>query len=215
MKITKFVHSCLLVEMPEPVNRTVLFDPGSFSEDALNIDRLEYLDDIVITHMHPDHLYVPLVTRLVAKFPQARITAPVEVVTQLSDESIVASDEAPEGFELFIAPHENVRPLFPQPQQIGVHYLGTLTFPGDSHSFVETKQILALPLSGPWASTVVAVNLAIRLKPQYVIPIHDWHLNDTAREQLYSALEPLLRNEGITFLPLKTGEPVVIATDAA
>ena len=212
MKITKFVHSCLLVEMPAPVNRTVLFDPGAMSEAAVNVDSLQYLDDIVITHVHGDHFHMPLIQKLITKFPEVRITAPTEVVAVLAEEGITASDEAPDGMEFFESPHENVQPLFPQPEQIGVHYLDSLTHPGDSHSFTETKEILALPVSGPWASTIVAINLAIKLKPRYILPIHDWHWSDQAREMMYQNIEGALAKEDITFMSLKTGEPVVIET---
>jgi len=211
MKITKFVHSCLLVEMPAPVNRTVLFDPGAFSEDALNVDSLEYLDDIVITHVHPDHCSPVLLPKLVAKFPDVRITAPTEVVARLSDWGITqASTTPPDGLALFDSPHEHVEPIFPTPEQIGVHYLDTLSHPGDSHGFTETKQILALPITGPWGSFIRAVNLAIELKPKYVLPIHDWHWSDQARTELYEKARQALDTEGITFIPLVTGEPVVI-----
>ena len=47
MKITKFKHSCLMVEMPE---RTALFDPGVFSAEMLQAHTFEFLDDIIITH---------------------------------------------------------------------------------------------------------------------------------------------------------------------
>lgn len=210
MKITKFVHSCLLVEMPAPVNRTALFDPGNFSEAALNIESLEFLDDIVITHLHPDHISLPLIKGLITKFPDVRITAPDDALEQLSAAGITASSQPPDGIAFFDAPHESVEPLFPTPQQRGVHYLDLLTNPGDSHSFSETKAILMLPISGPWASMIKALNLAIALRPQYVLPIHDWHLSDAAREQVYDRLAEALNKEGITFVPLETGIPVVI-----
>lgn len=212
MKITKFVHSCLLVEMPEPVNRTVLFDPGSMSAPALDVDKLEYLDDIVITHEHADHFDLDLVKQLVAKFPEVRITATGSIVEQLANENIEARNQPAEGMSFFDAPHESVEPMFPQPEEIGVHYLDLLTHPGDSHSFNETKSILALPVTAPWGSTVKAVNLALQLKPDYILPIHDWHWRDEAREQTYNSLEKLFGAQGITFLKLQTGEPVVIET---
>lgn len=210
MKITKFVHSCLLIEAPAPINRTALFDPGSFSEAALDVDALEYLDDIIITHKHGDHCSIPLIKRLVAKFPDVHITAPPEVVAILQAEGISADSEPSEGIVFFDAPHEKVEPLFPRPQNLGVHYLDLLSDPGDSHSFTETKAILALPLAGPWASTIRAINLALQLKPQYVLPIHDWHWNETARENLYGNIAGVLQKEGITFVPLTTGKPVTI-----
>lgn len=208
MKITKLVHSCLLVEMPAPVDRTVLFDPGNMS--TVNADSLEFLDDIVITHQHGDHCDPELIKKLVQKFPKVRILAPGDVVAQLKEQGIAASTEPPEGMELFDSPHESVAPLFPQPEEIGVHYLSKLSHPGDSHSFTETKEILALPVQAPWGSTIKAVNLALQLKPKYVIPIHDWHWRDEAREGLYEGLEQALSKEGITFLKVKNGEPVVL-----
>lgn len=210
MKITKFVHSCLLVEMPAPINRTALFDPGSMSEALLDVEALEFLDDMIITHKHADHFSLPLVKKLVAKFPKLRITAPAEVVQQLAEEGISANSEAPDGLRLFDSPHEDVQPLFPVPQEIGVHYLDRLSHPGDSHSFTETKPVLALPVTAPWGSTIKAVNLAIQLKPRYIIPIHDWHWRDEAREQIYNGLEQALKKHDITFIKIKNGEPIVL-----
>lgn len=207
MKITKFVHSCLLVEMPE---RTVLFDPGVMSQAALDIARLRYLDDICITHEHADHLSLPLLKQLVQKFPDARVSSTAAVVAILANEGIIATDQPPEGMTFFESSHEPGEPLFPTPDQTGVHYQDLLTHPGDSHSFTETKAVLALPVTAPWGSTVSAVSLALELKPRYVVPIHDWHWRDEAREQTYDALETLFARQGITFLKLRTGEPVAV-----
>ncbi len=207
MKITKFVHSCLLVETSD---RTALFDPGTLSEAALDISALKRLDDIFITHGHGDHFSLELVKQLTAKFPEIRITTTPEVVAQLAQAGITASDQPPNGVSFFDAPHESVEPLFPSPQEIGIHYLNVLTDPGDSHSFHETKAILALPITAPWGSTIKALNLAIELKPTHVLPIHDWHWNDDAREQTYARFERVLGEQGITFHKLQTGVPVNI-----
>lgn len=210
MKITKFEQSCLLVEMPAPLNRTALFDPGAMSESSLDVESLEYLDDIIITHSHGDHVSIKLIKDLLTKFPTVRITAPAEVVDLLEKDDITASSDQSEGIVFFDSPHEDVAPLFPQPEQIGVHYLDMLTHPGDSHSFSETKQILALPVTAPWGSTVRAVNLALELKPDYVLPIHDWHWSQAARDMMYDGLRQAFEKNGITIVPLQTGEPVVI-----
>lgn len=212
MKITKFIHSCLLVEMPEPTNRTALFDPGSMSESALNIDNLEFLDDIIITHEHGDHMHLPLIKRLAAKFPSVRITAPGSAVQQLQAEGLQASSTPSEGIVFFDAPHEVIRPFYAAdpPEEIGVHYLNLLSDPGDSHSFTETMPILALPIQAPWGSTVAAVKLALELKPKHILPIHDWHWSEAARSSTYDSLEKVFGEQGISFHKLQTGEPVVI-----
>lgn len=210
MKITKFEHSCLLVEMPAPQNRTTLFDPGMMSETALDVSMIDYLDDIIITHGHVDHLSLNLMKQLVAKFPAVKITAPAEVVDMLEKEAIAASSDPSEGISFFDAPHEAVEPLFITPTQIGVHYLARLTHPGDSHSFSETKAILALPVTAPWGATTTAVKLALELKPKYVLPIHDWHWRPEARDQMYGALEQAFAQHGITFVKLVSGKPVTL-----
>jgi len=207
VKITKFVHSCLLVETPE---RTVLFDPGSFSQSSFNTQALDKLNDIFITHQHGDHFSLDFVKELVAKFPDVRITAPESVVAQLGESNIIAGSQPPEGVTFFDSPHESVEPLFSCPEEIGYHYLDKLSHPGDSHSFTETKDVLALPVSAPWGSLIGAVNLALELRPKHVLPIHDWHWNDKAREQNYNILERVFADNGITFHQLVDGEAITI-----
>ena len=207
MQITKFVHSCLLVETPE---RVALFDPGAMSAEALDIDKLDRLDDIFITHIHPDHLSNDLVKSLVVKFPDVRITTTPEGVAKLNELGITASDQPPAGVSFFDAPHEDTEPVFPRPQQIGIHYLDFLTDPGDSHTFSETKAILALPVTAPWGSSIKSVNLALQLKPKYILPVHDWHWSEAARKQTYDMYEQLFDKQGIKFFKLETGQPVQV-----
>jgi hypothetical protein len=147
---------------------------------------------------------------MVDKFPSVRITAPAEVVDLLEREDITAYNEPSDGIEFFDSPHESVQPLFDQPEQNGIHYLGMLTHPGDSHSFSEAKSILALPVTAPWGSLISAVNLALKLEPDYILPIHDWHWREEAKTQTYADLEKVFAEHKITFISLTNGEPVVI-----
>jgi len=196
--------------MPAPISRTALFDPGIFS--TIDVDALKYLDDIIITHGHSDHFDPELIKKLVTKFPDVHITAPDEVVEQLNAESIAATSAASDGITFFDSPHEAIRPLLgtDPPQEIGVHYLGVLSDPGDSFSFHETKGVLALPVQAPWGSTMDAIKLGVELKPKYIIPIHDWHWNDDARQSLYDGMEQSFAKAGITFIKAVNGVPFVI-----
>lgn len=213
MKITKLAHSCLLVEMPAPVNRTVLFDPGEMSADLVRAAKLVYLDDIVITHEHFDHFSLPLVRELAKQFREVRILAPPAVVDQLAKAGIAASAEPTQGLTLFDAPHEAIEPLFETPQAIGVHYLDSLTHPGDSHHFGESKAVLALPITAPWGATTRAAQLAAELKPRYVIPIHDWMWKDQWRLSMYEGLAKYFTGQGIEFIQPQDGQPFVLDID--
>ena len=208
MKITKFVHSCLLVETNEPAKRVVLFDPGEMSREALEVASIESLDDIFITHEHQDHFDIELVKKFVAKFPNVRITTTHSIADQLKSVGVDAYTEAPEGVEFFESPHEGHAPMFNPPEEVGINYLGLLSHPGDSHSFTQTKDVLALPIAAPWGSTDRAVQLALELKPKYIVPIHDWHWKDVVREEMYERLELLFKNESITFFKMQTGMQV-------
>lgn len=207
MKVTKFVHSCLLVETPD---RVAIFDPGVMSTPHIEINDISQLDDIFITHAHPDHYDVDFIKKLIDKFPTVRITTTGELADKLIAEGVKATTTPPAGVEFFDSPHENVQPLYPQPEQIGLHYLGTLSDPGDSHSFKETKDILALPMTAPWGGSIKALNVALDLSPKYVLPIHDWHWSDEARKQTYDNFERVLGEKGIKFFKLETGASVEI-----
>jgi L-ascorbate metabolism protein UlaG (beta-lactamase superfamily) len=209
MKITKFVHSCLLVETPD---RVAIFDPGVYSAEAFDVDSLTRLDDIFVTHVHGDHCDPEFIKRLIAKFPTVRITTTEEAAAKLLAEGIKATTTPPTGATFFDSPHESIAPLIATPpQEIGVHYLDALSHPGDSHSFKETKAILALPVQAPWGSSARAIQLVLELKPQHVLPIHDWHWRDEARELMYERFEQVFSDNGIRFYKLQTGQPVEIA----
>ena len=209
MRVTKYLQSCLLVESE---SGTVLFDPGTMSEEVLIVDDLPKVDAVCITHMHGDHCSPRLIAALRGRFGGMPVCGPGDVVEMLGSQGIDARSEPPIAVSIFDSPHESVEPLAPTPQQFGYHFDGRLSHPGDSHHISETKDILALPVTAPWGSTVNAIKLALELHPRYVLPIHDWHWSDIARERMYDNLLTIFQSSGITFVPLKTGVPVTIGS---
>jgi L-ascorbate metabolism protein UlaG (beta-lactamase superfamily) len=210
MKITKFMHACILVEHGGHV---ALFDPGSFSEDALKAATLPVIEDIFISHEHGDHISQAAVKHIRALNPNVRITSTPATVKALADDHIMASDTPPGGAAFFPSPHEGHPPFMNPPSQVGIHYLGVYSHPGDSHSFNETKAVLALPVTAPWGSTMAAVDVALKVKPTFIVPVHDWFWHDQARKAMYDRLETLFKEYGMTFLKLETGVPVEIEVE--
>ena len=107
MKISKHVHSCLLVEEG---GKRFLFDPGNYTteENALDVKAIPSLDYLLITHEHPDHMYLPLIKDIVAKFPDVKIFSNKSVVEILAKEGISAGSTGDELVSLQQVPHEKI-----------------------------------------------------------------------------------------------------------
>jgi L-ascorbate metabolism protein UlaG (beta-lactamase superfamily) len=208
MKITKYLHSCLLVEEAE---KTILIDPGQFTYESkvFAINKYASLDYILITHEHFDHMFMPFVKELLQKFPDVEIISNDSVVTKLREEQIEATTDTPEFITAESLPHEDIVIAVP-PENTQFTLFGKLTHPGDSHHVKQSAPILALPLQAPWGSFANALKLAESLSPKYIIPIHDWHWKDEVRQNLYKAAATYLEQDAIVFKGVETGEMVEI-----
>lgn len=203
MKITKYVHSCLLVEEK---GRAALIDPGNytFQSKALDVRYIDRLDFVLITHEHQDHLDIPFLKTILAQFPNVEIITNPSVVLLLEQQGIKASARGNKDVSIVEANHEQLF-FSSAPQNVLFHVFSRLTHPGDSFAFSETREVLALPVQAPWGSTTQAVEKALQLKPRIVIPIHDWHWNQEARKAMYERLAAYFKEQGIEFRGLETG----------
>ncbi|TSC85450.1 MAG: beta-lactamase [Microgenomates group bacterium Gr01-1014_7] len=208
MKLSKHVHSCLLVE---EAGKRFLFDPGNytFEENGLDVDAIPSLDYLLITHEHQDHMYLPLIKKVVTKFPDVKIFSNKSVLDILGKKGIKASSKGDDLVSLEEISHERIF-SGPVPQNVMITINSKLTHPGDSHHLQTPAPILALPVQASWGSTTDAVELAVRLKPKVIIPIHDWHWNEQARSLMYKRLEDYFANIGIKFIGLTTGQEIEI-----
>lgn len=208
MKITKYLHSCLLVE---DQGKSILTDPGSYTHNdkALDINTLQKLDFIAITHEHQDHMHIPFIKELLFKFPNVKIITNDSVAKILEKENIPSQIENNEFIKSMKVPHEKIF-MGPVPANILLTLFGKVTHPGDSLSFNKTSKILALPITAPWGSTTWAVEKALELKPEIIIPIHDWHWKDTARKMFYDVLENYFGQFNIKFEKLETGTTIEV-----
>lgn len=201
--ITKLVHACLLVEAN---GKRVLVDPGSFSwqDDRLEASAVEGVDRILITHEHADHVSVEFVRAALERSNGGLVETTPALQAILADEGIEAVTE---GTPQFAAPHERI-PIGPGPQNVGFHIEGVLSHPGDSHSFVETMPILAMPFVAPWGSLTNGADRARLVRPAYVIPIHDWFLSEGGRTFMYRLARMALDQDGIELVEIPDFETV-------
>lgn len=209
MRVTKFVHSCLLVEAPK---LNVLIDPGNFTWEShlLHIEKLPTLDYVVISHEHPDHYHEPTLKKLSQIQPHATIITNDDLVAKIKDLKLPNPIHAGSDGDLivFTADHETLPLNTPGVANIGLHISDKLTYPGDSYAFENSREILALPLTGPFASYKQALDVIAKLKPKVVLPLHDWEWHRSARQSRYQRAKELLKGHGIEFIELENAVSV-------
>jgi len=209
VKITKFVHSCLLIETD---SKNILIDPGRYSWDShlLSPTHLPDLSHIVITHEHGDHYHEPALRTLSQRFPHAQIVTNNDLAKKIVDLKLPnpISSGSEDNISVFEAPHAPLPLKTPAPLNIGVHIGDKLTHSGDALDFPKAREILALPLTGPFAGMTQSLEKVVKLKPKILLPVHDWHWHQQARESMYDMAKKLLAKHKIEFIELENASPV-------
>lgn len=207
MKITKYVHACLLVETE---TQTILVDPGQFSWESglFDMDTLVKLDSVVVTHEHFDHFHPPFIEAILDKFPEVQFVSTPAVVLKLQEMGAKnAVSETVPGIEIFSTKvHASLDPIGDTPENIAVHIASKLTVGGDRHDLEESREILALTVTAPWGSMTNAAAMALRLRPKVIVPVHDWHWNTEARQGAYDRLRALFAEQNIEFVKPVDGQ---------
>jgi L-ascorbate metabolism protein UlaG (beta-lactamase superfamily) len=179
MEITRFGHAALLVEAG---GARILIDPGVFSDAS--VFGLTGLDAIVVTHQHPDHVDRDRAPALVEANPGAVLLSDPETADALDFGDWTPNADA---LETVVADatirgvgeqHAVILPTIPRVGNVGVLVSApgepTLFHPGDTYEYVpDGVDVLALPLSAPWAKSSETVDFAHRVAPSVLFPIHD------------------------------------------
>lgn len=210
MKLTKLVHSCVLLEDGE---KAALFNPGIYSWQSglIEVGSFPKLDGVVVTHKHADHLAEPFVKAITAAQPNVQWFAPADAHEELKAMGVKnVTDQSMGDFEVKTVPHAKVEPFGVQVNNLIVHWNGKVTDPGDTHDFSETKDILLLPVQAPWGTTIRAFELGIELKPKYLVPIHDYMWVDDWRDTIYDGLERVFANTDTKVVRPANGEVINI-----
>jgi len=79
MRLTKYGHSCLLVEEGQA---RMLLDPGTLSG---GFEELEGLTAVLFTHQHPDHLDLERLRGLLDRNPGVRVVSDQGSATRLGE----------------------------------------------------------------------------------------------------------------------------------
>jgi L-ascorbate metabolism protein UlaG (beta-lactamase superfamily) len=220
MRISKYIHSCLLIEKG---GDRILFDPGKFSfvEGLVKPEQFEGLTAVVLTHQHPDHVDHESLKKILEKNPSALVITNSEIRSRLDAEGVSAElleegARAVGGFRLRALAAEHAKLLDSEaPQNTAYVVDDALLHPGDSfdRSLDEFKGIpaLALPLMAPWTTELSVGEFARRIAPRRVIPIHDGYAKEFFLKQRYENFQKYFSKHGIEFLRMeKPGDAVEI-----
>ncbi len=188
VKLSRLGHAAVLVETAAT---RVLIDPGVYSDTW---HALENLDAVLITHQHPDHVDVAGVHGLVGANPGIRVLVEGQVAPLLAERRLDAEvvttgtvfDLGDIKAEVVGGAHAVIHARIPRVGNVG--YLlseaaGTCFFhPGDAYDTTPPGvDVLAVPLTAPWASAGQTVDFVAAVGPADAFPIHDGALNEDGR----------------------------------
>jgi L-ascorbate metabolism protein UlaG (beta-lactamase superfamily) len=221
MKVSKYIHSCLLIEKG---GDRILVDPGKFSflEGGVDPEDFEGLAAILITHDHLDHVDDDALKKIVRKNPSAKVLANSELCAAFAKRGVDAEvfEEGTRqiggiGVRAIVAAHARMLGATP-PRNVGYVVDQALLIPGDSYA-AELEafrgiRALALPVSAPWTSELETGAFAERIGPREVLPIHDGYMKDFFRKLRYANFEKYFGSRDIAFRNLwNPGDGVSLA----
>lgn len=206
MKITKFEHCCLLLEVE---GKRILVDPGRFSSEQ---NTLTHIDIVLITHEHADHYHSESVAAILKNNPSALVVTNTSVAKLLVELGVTA--QILEGrakakicevtLSAYDGEHIEIFEEFGIVQNTGYLVANKFFFPGDAYTVPkEAVDILALPVAGPWCKVSDAIRYAQEVKPRVAIPVHDATLNDVGKSVTYPHFSRVLAKDSIEFVILE------------
>ncbi len=184
MKLTYLGHSCLQIDLSTSSGGIrLVIDPGVFSPELP-----EEADVVLLTHAHADHVAPASVAALMAGgarlITDASALAVLEAADVLEDDAEIAVATPGAAWaiddievEAIGGLHAVIHADLKRETNIGflIRSQGvTLFHPGDSYEYAPPGvDVLAVPVSSPWAAAKDAVDFVRAVRPAQAVPIHD------------------------------------------
>ena len=211
MRLTKFGHSCLLVEEGRA---RILLDPGTMSD---GFEELEGLSAVLFTHQHGDHLDTERLRGVLDRNQGVRVVSD-EGSAELLGEAGVAVEVVHDGDEFEVGgvgvrvagrDHAIIHPDIPVVFNVGYLVAGRLFHPGDAFTPPGQRvDVLAVPAGAPWLKVSEPISYLRQVRPLVAVPVHEKVLSAAGMSIHYRQLEQLGARDGTTFRSLDDGKPV-------
>ncbi|HVV15423.1 MAG TPA: MBL fold metallo-hydrolase [Candidatus Paceibacterota bacterium] len=192
MKITKFGHCCLLLDID---GVKILTDPGSFTTEQ---NAVTGLNAVLITHSHGDHYHAESVPQLVKNNPEAVFVTNGEVGKLLETQSVPYTKVGDGGstgikgvkIEGFGAKHAEIYGEMGQVENTGYFVGEKFYFPGDNfYDPGKPIDVLALPVAAPWLRIKDVIDFAKAVKARTAFGVHDGMIVPSFRSFAGNALK--------------------------
>lgn len=207
MKITKYEHSCLVLET---AGKRLVIDPGIYSK---SFNDLSNIAGVVVTHIHGDHFDLERLKSIAAQNPESQFFGPRQVADEAGAVNMqaVSAGETKTisefSLEFFGGKHE----FYEGFENIAVLVNGVFFHPGDSYTQPgRTVEVLALPASAPWLRVLDAVNYLRACQPKSTVPIHNALLSEIGESIHYRIIEAAASEARIDWQVLPPGQSIEI-----
>jgi L-ascorbate metabolism protein UlaG (beta-lactamase superfamily) len=207
MKISKYLHSCLVFELD---GYKILFDPGTFSfaEGLVTPQMFADVQAIILTHIHPDHYDIDILKSILA-LNNAHVLTNSQIGQQLDKAGIsytilenATEHLGPFKLQAFPVMHELIMDN-PLPQMTGFLINDKVLHPVDSmeDKLLEYKNIelLIMVTMAPFANEPTISTFADKVRPKQILPVHDGYAKEFFIKQRYAAYLKHFEKQGIKF----------------
>jgi hypothetical protein len=155
------------------------------------------------------------IEKIIAKNPTVKIFSTQEVQVKIPSVQTVTEGDTPSvgpfSLAFFGKQHAIIHPDYPKYQNVGVLVNNCLYFGGDSLAAPSSSvRVLALPASGPWASTGQEMDFLAAVKPELAFATHDALSSDVGNSSQDRWFSMHAEKHGIKYQRLATGESISV-----
>ncbi|MFD0783873.1 MBL fold metallo-hydrolase [Micromonospora azadirachtae] len=211
MRVTKYLHSCLLVDTGAA---RLLIDPGRFTfvEGRVTPEDFGELDAIAVTHHHPDHADPDALSAIIRR-TGAPLLGDRQSAERLAAYGLTVTVVEPGPHRIGAMTVDAIRadhePVLADETPANTAYLidGRVLHCGDSlHPVLFAHRgvdLLAVPVMGPYLTERLVAGFIAQLNPVAVVPLHHGYAKEFFITQRYDTYRPYVEQLGVTWHGLR------------